>query len=67
MKNLGHHAIEHIFNQTQSLWHERSAHPTWCGLTLLCVDGVVRQTPASKENSEHYGRTGHLQDFHIIG
>jgi hypothetical protein len=51
-------AIEHIFNKTQSLWHAKSAHPTWCGLMLLGVDGVVWRTPDSKENSEHYGRTG---------
>ncbi|MFT5635491.1 MAG: hypothetical protein ACI89T_000932 [Cognaticolwellia sp.] len=57
-KKLGHQAIEHIFNKTLSLWHAKSAHPTWCGLTLLGVDGVVWRTPDSKENSEHYGRTG---------
>ncbi len=57
-KKLGHQAIENIFNHTQSLWHEKSAHPTWCGLTLLGVDGVVWRTPDSKENSEHFGRTG---------
>lgn len=57
-KKLGHQAIEHIFNKTQSLWHAKSAHPTWCGLTLLGVDGVVWRTPDSKENNEHYGRTG---------
>ncbi len=57
-KKLGHQSIERIFNQTQSLWHEKSVHPTWCGLTLLGVDGVVWRTPDSKENSEHYGRTG---------
>ncbi len=39
-KKLGHQAIEAILNHTQSLWHEKSAHPTWCGLTLLGVDGV---------------------------
>jgi len=57
-KKLGHQAIECIFNQTQSLWHEKSAQPTWCGLSLLGVDGVVWRTPDSKENSEHFGRTG---------
>jgi len=57
-KKLGHQAIERIFNRTQSLWHEKSVHPTWCGLTLLGVDGIVWRTPDSKENSEHFARTG---------
>lgn len=57
-KKLGHQAIKNIFISTQSLWHEKSAHPTWCGLTLLGVDGVVWRTPDSKENSEHFARTG---------
>ena len=34
-KKLGHRAIESIFNQTQSLCHEKSEHPLWCGLSLL--------------------------------
>ncbi|XPF94167.1 IS4 family transposase [Colwellia sp. RE-S-Sl-9] len=57
-KKLGHKAIESIFNKTQSLWHEESTHPTWCGLTLLGVDGVVWRTPDSKENNEYFARTG---------
>lgn len=57
-KKLGHQAIKSIFERTQSLWHEKSEHPTWCGLTLLGVDGVVWRTPDSKENSEHFSRTG---------
>ena len=56
-KKLGHKAIESIFNQTQSLWHEKSEHPSWCGLSLLGVDGVVWRTPDSKENSDHFART----------
>lgn len=57
-KKLGHQAIKTIFNQTQSLWHEKSEHPTWCGHTLLGVDGVVWRTPDSIDNSEYFGRTG---------
>jgi hypothetical protein len=40
-KKLGHQTINTIFNQTQSLWHAKSEHPSWCGLSLLGVDGVV--------------------------
>lgn len=57
-KKLGHHAIETIFNETQALWHDKAEHPTWSGLSLLGVDGVVWRTPDSKENSEYFGRTG---------
>jgi hypothetical protein len=34
-KKQGHQAIESIFNQTQSLWHEKSEHPMWCRLSLI--------------------------------
>ncbi|ABM03364.1 ISSod7, transposase [Psychromonas ingrahamii 37] len=37
-KKLGYQAIESISNQTQSLWHEKSEHPMWCGLSLLGGD-----------------------------
>lgn len=30
--------IEYIFNQTQSLWHDKFEHPTWCGLTQRAFD-----------------------------
>ncbi|HFG1567784.1 TPA: transposase domain-containing protein, partial [Vibrio cholerae] len=33
-KKLGHEPVEAVFNQTQQLWHEKTPHPDWYGLTL---------------------------------
>ncbi|MFU7506762.1 transposase domain-containing protein, partial [Vibrio cholerae] len=40
-KKLGHEPVEAVFNQTQQLWHEKTPHSDWYGLTLHAVDGVV--------------------------
>ena len=56
-KKLGSHVIHSIFEQTQSQWHQQAQHPSWCGLGLYGVDGVVWRTPDTKENSEAFDRT----------
>ncbi|KGK15464.1 hypothetical protein EA24_07895 [Vibrio navarrensis] len=43
-KKLGHEPVEAVFNHTQQLWHEKTPHPDWYGLTLHAVDGVVWRT-----------------------
>lgn len=56
-KRLGHEPIEAVFNKTQQLWHEKTPHPDWHGLTLHAVDGVVWRTPDTPDNDAHFGRT----------
>jgi IS4 transposase len=55
-QRLGAEVVERIFNQTQQLWHEKTPSPTFCGLKLLGVDGVVWRTPDTKENEEAFGK-----------
>ncbi len=57
-KRLGHEPVEAVFNKTQQLWHEKTPHPDWHGLTLHAVDGVVWRTPDTTDNDAHFGRTG---------
>ncbi|GHZ29261.1 Mobile element protein [Vibrio cholerae] len=38
-KKLGHEPVEAVFNQAQQLWHEKTPHPDWYGLTLHTVNG----------------------------
>lgn len=56
-KKLGHEPVEAVFNKTQQLWHEKTPHPDWHGLTLHAVDGVVWRTPDTKENDQAFSRT----------
>jgi len=67
-QKLGSETIHSIFKQTQKQWHEQSTHPTWCGLNLYGVDGVVWRTPDTEENnqafertSNHHGKTSYPQ------
>lgn len=51
-QRLGSEAVKEVFHQSQKLWHQQAEHPTWSGLTLLGVDGVVWRTPDTDENRE---------------
>ncbi|MCU8147180.1 IS4-like element ISVvu2 family transposase [Vibrio vulnificus] len=53
-QRLGADAMKEVFHQSQSLWNETAGHPTWCGLKLLAVDGVVWRTPDTKENRDAF-------------
>ncbi len=46
--------MKEVFHQSQSLWNETADHPTWCGLKLLAVDGVVWRAPDTKENRDAF-------------
>jgi len=55
-QRLGAEVVERIFDQTQQLWHESTPSPTFCGLKLLGVDGVVWRTPDTEENEVAFGK-----------
>jgi hypothetical protein len=57
-KKLGYEPVEAVFNQTQQLWHEKTPHPDWYGLTLHAVDGMVWRTPDTADNDKAFSRTG---------
>ena len=54
-QRLGSAAVREIFSLTQQRWHASANHPTWAGLRLLSVDGVVWRTPDTDDNRKHYG------------
>lgn len=54
-QRLGSEAVREVFALTQQRWHAAANHPTWTGLRLLSVDGVVWRTPDTPENRERYG------------
>lgn len=54
-QRLGSAAVREVFELTQQRWHAAAQHPTWSGLRLLSVDGVVWRTPDTPENRKHYG------------
>lgn len=56
-QRLGEEAVKSVFEQTQALWHQHTPHPSWCGLTLLGVDGVVWRTEDTPANAEVFSRT----------
>jgi len=56
-KRLGSDSIRDIFRASQAKWNEQSEHPTWCGLNLYGVDGVVWRTPDTPENNAEFERT----------
>lgn len=60
-QRLGEAPVREVFEQTQSLWHDATPHPHWCGLRLLGVDGVVWRTPDTPENSAAFARTCNRQ------
>ncbi|WP_454566137.1 IS4 family transposase, partial [Pseudomonas sp. AIG] len=53
-QRLGSEAVRQVFDLTQKSWHEAAGHPTWAGLRLLGVDGVVWRTPDTPENRARY-------------
>jgi len=55
-QRLGADVVKRVFEQTQILWHEKTPSPSFCGLKLLGVDGVVWRTPDTKENEVAFGK-----------
>lgn len=53
-QRLGSEAVRQVFELTQKSWHAAADHPTWAGLRLLGVDGVVWRTPDTPENRARY-------------
>jgi len=51
-QRLGSEAVKHVFTCSANIWNTEANHPTWNGLTLLGVDGVVWRTPDTQENRE---------------
>ena len=50
-------AVELVFRQTAARWHQQSQHPTWAGLQLLAVDGVVWRTPDTPDNAMAFAKS----------
>ena len=55
-QRLGADVVKRVFEQTQMLWHEKTPSPSFCGLKLLGVDGVVWRTADTKENEVAFGK-----------
>jgi len=55
-QRLGSEVVQRIFEQTQQLWQDKTPSPTFCGLKLLGVDGVVWRTPDTKDNEAAFGK-----------
>ncbi|WCG82613.1 IS4 family transposase [Pectobacterium sp. A5351] len=55
-QRLGSDAVRRVFTHTAHLWHNAVAHPHWCGLTLLAMDGVVWRTQETPENDAAFPR-----------
>ena len=53
-QRLGADAVKAVFQQSQQMWNADANHPTWCGLSLLGVDGVIWRTPDTPENQQAY-------------
>lgn len=51
-QRLGSDAVKQVFTSTAEIWNAEANSPTWHGLTLLGVDGVMWRAPDSKENIE---------------
>lgn len=60
-QRLGSEAVREVFTLTQQRWHQAANPPTWMGLRLLSVDGVVWRTPDTAENRERYGSARNQQ------
>ncbi len=55
-----------MFQQTATLWHQQCQHPTWAGLQLLAVDGVVWRTPDTPDNAVAFAKSKTVQgETHI--
>ncbi|WP_371185203.1 IS4 family transposase [Thalassotalea maritima] len=53
-KDLGEAAAKALFECTGRHWYEHAKLPTWNGLTLLGVDGVVWRTEDTPQNNESF-------------
>lgn len=53
-QRLGADAVKEVFTQSQLMWNRDAEHPTWCGLKLLGVDGVVWRTQDTVENRDTF-------------
>lgn len=56
-QKLGSNVVKDIFKQTQASWNQQAEHPSWCGLNLYGVDGVVWRTPDTPSNDKAFSRT----------
>lgn len=56
-QKLADKAVEQVFRQTAALWHQQSQHPTWAGLQLLALDGVVWRTPDTPDNATAFAKS----------
>ena len=56
-QKLADKAVELVFRQTAARWHQQSQHPTWAGLQLLAVDGVVWRTPDTPDNAMAFAKS----------
>ena len=56
-QKLADKAVEQVFRQTAALWHQQSQHPSWAGLQLLAVDGVVWRTPDTPDNAMAFAKS----------
>ena len=65
-KKLGDAAMKALFNCTQSHWNREAKHPTWNGLTLLGVDGVVWRAEDTPANSTAFSRQKETQYLSLI-
>ncbi|WP_077340384.1 IS4 family transposase [Pseudocolwellia agarivorans] len=53
-QRLGSSAVKEVFERSQKMWNADANHPTWCGLSLLGVDGVIWRTPDTAENHKQF-------------
>lgn len=54
-KTLGKDAVRQLSDLTQQYWNQQANHPTWNGLTLDALDGVVWRTPDTPQNANAFG------------
>ena len=57
-QKLGDKSIERLFHETASLWHQQANHPSWAGLQLLAVDGLMWRTPDTPDNAATFAKPG---------
>ena len=49
-QRLGFEAVKRVFTGTADIWNAEANHPTWNGLTLLGVDGIIWRAPDTPQN-----------------
>lgn len=55
-QKLADDAVKQVFTHTARLWHQHCEHPTWAGLQLLAVDGVVWRTADTADNAQAFAK-----------